>query len=583
MIEKKKAVGYVRCSTEMQEDSPDQQKREILKFSEAQGYEIKEWFVDFGVSGTTFDQRSEFLRLLRQVENKPSFKCVICYDESRWGRAIDAEENTYWRVYFRRHGVDVVLVKTSIDPRHEFAPMLKAFEGVQASQFSKKLSELTLRGSMSNGIYSSGGFAPYGYARKAINLKTTSERILQDGEWSTSGQEKVVWVIGDEHEIEIVRFIFDERMKGHGYTYLAILLNQKGIPCPRRGRWRNKDQKWSAITIKGIIENPAYYGARAYNRNSFSKIRADAEGLESKRHAKHPHWKHSPEKWVIVENAHASIVTREVWDKANSFKRPGGLKTQSRIFAPYLLSSLMICGKCGFHYQGQKSGRKTYTYHRYVCGGYNSKGVCEFIPIKRDPLESFVIRSIAASFDQSLLPGRILANLERLMNLHPEVERRNSERLEEQIREVESKLGNIRKAIEEGASYRVFQGRTEELEKEQNRLAAMEIENRQKLNQSVSMESSAEVVRQFMDNFEERFALSSIPEKRDVIRKCVERIYVDHDKKMIRCYVRKIPIANREVMDLYAEGDKNRLATFQPPVVTGDVAGEGFEPTTYGL
>jgi len=44
-----------------------------------------------------------------------------------------------------------------VDPKNEFAPMLKAFEGVQASQYSKKLSELTLRGAKNNGIYSNGG------------------------------------------------------------------------------------------------------------------------------------------------------------------------------------------------------------------------------------------------------------------------------------------------------------------------------------------------------------------------------------------------------------------------------------------
>ena len=47
MIEKKKAVGYVRCSTEMQEDSPEQQKIEIEKFALKSGYEIIEWFEDF--------------------------------------------------------------------------------------------------------------------------------------------------------------------------------------------------------------------------------------------------------------------------------------------------------------------------------------------------------------------------------------------------------------------------------------------------------------------------------------------------------------------------------------------------------
>ena len=214
MNELKVAVGYVRCSTDQQEDSPDQQKKAVLEFAAARGYRITEWYVDFGKSGTTFEQRGEFQRLRSAVENRPSFVAVICYDESRWGRAIDAEENTFWRVYFRRHGVDVVLVKTSIDPDHEYAPMMKAFEGVQASQYSKNLSALTMRGTMNNGRFSSGGTAPFGYNRIAVNLKTGIERGLNQGEWCVKKQEKVAWVTGAPGEVETVRFIFEQRAKG---------------------------------------------------------------------------------------------------------------------------------------------------------------------------------------------------------------------------------------------------------------------------------------------------------------------------------------------------------------------------------
>ncbi len=170
------AGGYVRCSTDVQEDSPEQQKKEILTYASLHGYEITSWFNDFGKSGTTFEQRPEFQRLLAVVERGAPFRAVICYDESRWGRAIDAEENGYWRVHFRRKGVAVLLVKTSIDPKHEYAPMLKSFESIQASQYSKKLSELTLRGAKNNGKYSSGGVC-------SVWLQTS--RVELEGRWTT--------------------------------------------------------------------------------------------------------------------------------------------------------------------------------------------------------------------------------------------------------------------------------------------------------------------------------------------------------------------------------------------------------------
>ena len=174
-----------------------------------------------------------------------------------------------------------------------------------------------------------------------------------------------------------------------------------------------------------------------------------------------------------------------------------------------------------------------------------------------------------------LLPGKIRAYLERMKNLHPEVERRNYNRIQVQIQDVESKLDHIRSAIEEGGSYRVFHNRIEELEKERDRLAVLETASRLKVSESVSIESTEEMVTNFMSNFEERIALLTVPEKREIIRKCVDQIYVDHERKVIRCFVRKIPVLNNELMDLYTKEDKNKLATVRLPVVSSDVAGGG--------
>jgi DNA invertase Pin-like site-specific DNA recombinase len=409
------AVGYVRCSTEMQEDSPEQQKKEIRAFAKLKGYDIIDWFVNFGISGTTFDQRPEFRRLRLQVENNPKFQVVICYDESRWGRAIDAEENTYWRVHFRRCAIDVILVKTVIDPLHEFAPMLKSFEGVQASQYSKKLSELTLRGSMSNGKYSSGGTAPYGYKRMAINLKTNATRILQDGEWCISGQEKVVWILGSEDEVSTVQLIYHERSKGTGYISIAELLNRQGISCPRRGRWKNLDSKWSTVTIKTILDNPVYYGARAYNRNSMSKIQAKVKSRSEKRSVRYPHWRNPRNEWTIEENAHEAIISKELWMKANSFRREASKRQTNQYTSngEFLLTSKIRCSKCGFAFQGHTTKSKGIVYRRYIDGGWSAKRACEFYGINKEKIEGFAISAVREIMNDNQVLGRLEAALQQ--------------------------------------------------------------------------------------------------------------------------------------------------------------------------
>jgi site-specific DNA recombinase len=444
------AVGYIRCSTDQQEDSPEQQKRAILEYADRHGHTVSGWYIDFGKSGTTFDQRPEFRRLLAAVENRPAFSLVIAYDESRWGRAIDSEENTYWRVHFRRHGVDVVLVKTSIDPNHEYAPMLKSFEGIQASQYSKKLSELTLRGAMSNGRFSSGGTAPFAYRRKAINQKTGATRFLADGEWCVAGQEKVVWDIGEPSEVDTVRDIFDMRVKGFSYIAIASSLNQRGVPCPKRGRWKNLDQKWSTGTIKSIINNPVYHGARVYNRNSMSKIRASREGRNTKSDRRYPLWLNEQSEWVVEKDAHPPVVSRETWDLAQRMRPSLPTQRKPRSKVPYLLSGLIRCARCGFHFQGQSTRAKAKKYHRYICSGYNAKRVCQYTAVGREEVEDFVVESIRQSFSGEAFEKRVAEHLEQLAGDDSGENRLRLERVRKHLEEVDHQIYNITRAIERG-------------------------------------------------------------------------------------------------------------------------------------
>jgi len=169
--------------------------------------------------------------------------------------------------------------------------MLKAFEGVQASQYSKKLSELTLRGALSNGMYSNGGFPPLGYKRVAINLKTGVERDLLDGEWSIPNQEKVIWALGEKTEVKTVVTIFERRAEGQSYYSIAQALNMKGIPSIKRGRWKTRDEKWSKCSVRYILDNKAYLGERIYNKNSMSKIIASQNGVDLRHDSAFPHWR----------------------------------------------------------------------------------------------------------------------------------------------------------------------------------------------------------------------------------------------------------------------------------------------------
>ena len=546
------AVGYVRCSTDLQEESPDQQKKEILAFADRHAMVVVEWFLDFGKSGTTFDQRPEFQRLRITVENKPKFKAVICYDESRWGRAIDAEENTFWRVYFRKRGVDVLLVKTSVDPKNEFAPMLKAFEGVQASQFSKKLSELTLRGAKDNGVYSNGGVAPYGYTRVAVNLKTGFERPLADGEHSVRYQEKVRWAPGKAEEIETVRFIFGRRAEGVGYIVIVETLNQRAIPSPQRGRWRNRDQKWSIVSVKTIIENPAYYGARAYNKNSMSSIVAQSIGRDPKSHASYPHWKNRKESWIIVEDAHEAIVPKELWTKVNDFKRAPQTRSRNQYVyrSPYLLTGLMNCSACGFAFQGWSGASKGISYSRYIDGGWKNKRVCTYLAIPKERVEHFAVDAVRETLADSATIKLIEERLQLLFHREPLKRKNEVELVQNALEENRQKQRNIVEAMEQrptGFNPRSLFQRLEELERQKQNLEIrlLTIESQEAADSNFV--DSSRAAASFVLGFEENFKSANPFNRKALLRKCISHIVVDRDRNVIRMATRLLPAATPQL------------------------------------
>lgn len=548
----KLAAAYVRCSTEMQEDSPDQQKKEIQQFADKQGYKVTEWYVDFGKSGTTFTERPEFQRLRKRVEAGSDLDAVICYDESRWGRAIDSEENTYWRVHFRQRGVKILLVKTSVDPENDFAPMLAAFESVQASQYSKKLSELTLRGAKNNGIYSNGGTAPYGYERIAVNEKTGGARALSAGEWSISGQEKVRWGLGKIGEIKTVQYIYERRAEGAACLTIARELNQKGVPCPKRGRWRNKDQKWSQITIKTIIENPSYYGARIYNRNSMSKIIAQRRARNMKHKFRYPHWRNDPSEWNIVEGAHEAIVSKDLWDKANMVNRRDRKTTTNQhcYRSKYLLSGLMRCSRCGFAFQGWSGKTNGKWYLRYIDGGWKNKGVCSHLALDKLTLENFAIQAIKEALSDPTLVQAIEAELCTLLENDPSDRQTEVERIKKQLVENEDKIRHLTEAIEKGSVHDSIFSRLGELEDEKKALELHLSKLTTVTKQRIDPHLISKEVARFILEFESKIQTVPPEDQKLLIKKVISSIIVDRERNVVQFYIRRIPAVSPQLEEL---------------------------------
>jgi len=158
------AVGYLRRSTDRQEQSIGDQRKAIERYAQERGFEVLDFYVDDAISGTSADERKDFLRLIEDAgaEGCP-FRYVLVYDIKRFGR-LDNDEAGYYRFQLRRNGIEIVYVSEGFSG-DDSDDLVRPVKQWQARQESKELSKVTIRGlvSRSSAGWWSGGQPPYGY------------------------------------------------------------------------------------------------------------------------------------------------------------------------------------------------------------------------------------------------------------------------------------------------------------------------------------------------------------------------------------------------------------------------------------
>ena len=102
----KPAVGYIRMSTDQQQDSPERQRRDIEAMAVQSNYKIIKWYEDHGQTGTESSKRKEFQKLLVDAKSR-TFSAVLLSEQSRMSREDIFDCMQHWR-RFRDAGVAIV-------------------------------------------------------------------------------------------------------------------------------------------------------------------------------------------------------------------------------------------------------------------------------------------------------------------------------------------------------------------------------------------------------------------------------------------------------------------------------------------
>lgn len=166
----KKAVAYLRRSTDRQEQSLQDQEKAIRRYADRHGYEILRVYQDDAVSGTTANGRKAFEEMMADSERPGcAFRYILVYDVSRFSRA-DNIETGYYLYLLRKRGIEVIYVTENLGTgrRSDGARSLKQ---TIALEQTVEVSEKTFRGllTISQQGFWLGGVPPYGYDLECEN------------------------------------------------------------------------------------------------------------------------------------------------------------------------------------------------------------------------------------------------------------------------------------------------------------------------------------------------------------------------------------------------------------------------------
>ena len=369
------AALYLRLSkedenSERESESVTNQRSLLAEFAQKHRLSVVGEYVDDGYSGTSFD-RPGFKRMLADIE-AGKVNMVITKDLSRLGRDY-IQTGYYLENYFPSKFVRYISlldgVDTGIDSTaNDITPFRAIMNDMYAKDISKKISSVK-RDKQRRGEFI--GWKPiYGYRQ--------------------SPESKNV-IVPDDEAAGVVRRMFDLALSGMSCRQIAALLNEEGVPPPavyakltpaKTGPYSGQ---WATERVNATLKNEVYIGNMVQGRQR--KI-----NYKIKECRKMP-----PEEWVIVEDTHEPLVSREAFDKVQMLIE-SRQRTRSRTY-DYLLKGIIYCHECGYPLGviNRKSGGRELLY--FVCHTYQrftKESACTCHCIRVETITAAVLEQIDA-------------------------------------------------------------------------------------------------------------------------------------------------------------------------------------------
>jgi site-specific DNA recombinase len=493
-----KVALYARVSSDQQAEknnSIPSQLRLLNEYALKHNMTISKEYIDEGESALSVN-RPAFLEMIAETKKKfPPFQAILVWKLSRFAR--NRQDSIVYKAMLKKRGIDVVSISEPIDNTPQ-GQLMEGMIEVIDEFYSAVLAQETLRGMSENARkgYRNGGYAIYGYK----NTRVFDDKKNPKTKYEINGA-----------EAEVVKLIFELYAKGNGLKNIVMHLNKEKLSS------RSGD-KWGPTTIANILRNETYIGWTVFNKKDNKTT-----GRQFKPRSE----------WVIIKNTHEPIISEELFSRVQKLIEQKQPKNQpARVTASqYLLSGLMKCGECGgaFGVTGYGRGRK---YAYYDCITYSKKGknICPGHRIRADELDAEVTRRVK----DLLFSDKNMKKLVDDINSAARSLRTDSgvriTALKKKAADIQRRIAMQYEAIEGGMiDLSLVAPRLKELKSQKDTLQEEITYHENMTHQHRPVQVTRLMIMEFRKEMEQIFMGTNIQEKREFLKKFIEKIVIKED------------------------------------------------------
>ena len=309
MEEEKRICGlYLRVSTEDQVRegfSIPEQKERLEAFCKYNDYEIKEYYIDAGISAKTGNHRPEFERMIEDGK-QGKINMIVAYKMDRLTRSMWDWEGLI--DYSKQYDVALAFVSEKIDTSTANGKMYSRIMMSVAQNEIERTSERTKVG-LAGAIKE--GHIPH---RACLGYKHENKKLVID-----------------HTTCDVVIRIFDMYHNGATYQKISNLFNQEMVLG--KTNWRDS-------TIFNILQNEIYKGDFVHGKRT-----------------KHP---------TYYENVVEPLVSKELWEECQQQKKNNSRSYKRNL--TYVFLQKLKCPKCNRILGGKATKKKNGNfYYYYYC------------------------------------------------------------------------------------------------------------------------------------------------------------------------------------------------------------------------